>query len=303
MVAAQDVTVIIITKNRTQALRRLLGSLDQLEVKPGEVIIVSSSNNLEEERLLVDAFPSLLIRHIYEPKHGYSVARNTGIKAAHGLIVAFVDDDCTVPRNWIGRIVLAQNRVGKWGVVMGAVTSLPRDNFWSQVAQMHYDNWVKTICHEGYCSTLDAKVTSFDRDIFIKKGHWFEKSLGAGSEDIEFGYRIAMSGLKILYDPTVYFYHYERIIWKDVLQQRWRIATSEVVVARYVKNYELVDMLPPVKLQKLIPRALRKLRYWFKVSKPLWSLRYVFILPVFFVVRMGGYFWGNLTWLKNQKYV
>ena len=50
------------------------------------------------------------VRCVEEPHVGLSSARNAGLWAAEGDVVAFTDDDVIVDRRWIGRIAAASRR-------------------------------------------------------------------------------------------------------------------------------------------------------------------------------------------------
>lgn len=41
------------------------------------------------------------VRYCFEAQQGLSHSRNTGFQAARGLYVAYIDDDCTVPQEWL----------------------------------------------------------------------------------------------------------------------------------------------------------------------------------------------------------
>jgi GT2 family glycosyltransferase len=68
--------------------------------------------------------PGLPVRYVYEPRVGIATAKNTGIRAASGEILAFTDDDAVVDPQWLGRIERAFNRDPQIGIVGGAIRNL-----------------------------------------------------------------------------------------------------------------------------------------------------------------------------------
>ncbi|MBI4021208.1 MAG: glycosyltransferase [Candidatus Aenigmarchaeota archaeon] len=92
------ISVIIPAHNRPQELARVLQALREQTVPPGEVVVVDDS----VPPLAPEAFPGL--RVVQLPPTSHSVARNKGVAAARGDIIAFTDDDCVPARDWIERL-------------------------------------------------------------------------------------------------------------------------------------------------------------------------------------------------------
>ncbi len=97
------VSVIVPSFRAGTTLARTLESLqDQEEPGDYEVIVVDCSNNDEIVRQ-IQSFP--MVRLIRLKQRAYpGKARNTGVAAATGQMLAFTDADCIVPRNWIQNI-------------------------------------------------------------------------------------------------------------------------------------------------------------------------------------------------------
>ncbi len=92
------ISIVIATYNRSAELARTLETLTRqtLRRERWECIVVDN-NSKDDTHNTVARFvtrnPLLNIRYIFEPQQGLSAARNTGILAARGEVVAFVDDD------------------------------------------------------------------------------------------------------------------------------------------------------------------------------------------------------------------
>ena len=87
------VSVVIPTHNRAELLRRAIKSvLDQTYVNL-EIIVVDDASSGNTHEVVAD-FGDPRIRYIrHESNRGGSAARNTGIRAATGEFIAFLDDD------------------------------------------------------------------------------------------------------------------------------------------------------------------------------------------------------------------
>lgn len=92
------ISIVIATYNRSAELARTLGTLTRqtLRRERWECIVVDN-NSKDDTHNAVARFvtenPLLNIRYCFEPQQGLSAARNTGILAARGEVIAFVDDD------------------------------------------------------------------------------------------------------------------------------------------------------------------------------------------------------------------
>ena len=96
--AAPRVSVVVCTRDRPQALERCLRSLQALQPAAHEVIVVDNAPTTDATRRLCD---SLDVTYLLEPVAGASRARNLGIKASAGDLIAFTDDDCVVDPAWL----------------------------------------------------------------------------------------------------------------------------------------------------------------------------------------------------------
>lgn len=96
----QDLSVVVCayTENRWDYLLGAIDSLQSQRAPCREVILVVDHNEslLERARLQI---PDVTVLANVGP-HGASASRNTGVSAATGAVVAFIDDDAEVMPNW-----------------------------------------------------------------------------------------------------------------------------------------------------------------------------------------------------------
>jgi glycosyltransferase involved in cell wall biosynthesis len=104
----KSVSVVIPARNAARTMPACLEALARLEPAPTEVIIVDNGSTDESLRIVdsfVQSHPLLPIRVMREPRLGASAARNAGIRAAKGDIVAFTDADCVVTPTWLAELL------------------------------------------------------------------------------------------------------------------------------------------------------------------------------------------------------
>jgi glycosyltransferase involved in cell wall biosynthesis len=107
-----DVTVVICTWNRAARLAETLTSLERMHVASDtswDVVIVDNNSN-DETHVLVERRSATFrvpLGYVFEPRQGKSLAMNTGLGATASPLLAFVDDDVRVDRQWLASIVRA----------------------------------------------------------------------------------------------------------------------------------------------------------------------------------------------------
>lgn len=103
-------SLVIATYNRAEQLMVTLGSvaMQNAEAESWECIVVDN-NSSDNTRERVEAFKSkhnsLNIQYIFEQNQGLSYARNAGIVASRGDIVAFIDDDERIVSDFVSAYI------------------------------------------------------------------------------------------------------------------------------------------------------------------------------------------------------
>jgi glucosyl-dolichyl phosphate glucuronosyltransferase len=219
------ISVIICTYNRYESLARTLEGLAQLRVPPElmwELIIIdnnSSDQTLETVKSFMSRDAALRLKYVFEPVPGLSQARNRGIRESQGTILAFLDDDVIVARDWLievrnafqqydpacvgGRVLLRENS--------------PRPSWWDAAYDGpvgKFDRGTSTIIYEESYEGLvgiGANIM-FNRIAFEKYG-LFRTDLGkkvnhlTSGEDSEMVQRLKKQKQRIIYYPNALVYH------------------------------------------------------------------------------------------------
>lgn len=97
-------SVVICTHNHAGLLLGALESICRQSLERSEYeIIVVDNNSTDDTRALVTAstWRDCGVRYCFEPAQGIAHARNCGWKHARGRYIAYLDDDCRAPEDWL----------------------------------------------------------------------------------------------------------------------------------------------------------------------------------------------------------
>jgi len=218
------ITVILCTYNRSAQLRTALTSAAGL-VLPESVkweVLVVDNNSSDQTREVIQDFCNQYsgrFRYLFEGKPGKSNALNSGIREAHGDILAFTDDDVTFDPMWLQNLAAALSNRG-WVGVGGRILwkwTCSRPVWLSPDGRYWRMSWPLTSFDFGEKALEDNKYTNganmaFRKDVFARYGG-FRTDLGPqpGSEirceDNEFGLRLHAGGERVGYEPSAIVYH------------------------------------------------------------------------------------------------
>src|SRR5437899_4319943 len=95
--AMPSVSVVVCTFNGASTLRACLDGLGALDYPDYEVIVVNDGST-DATAAIAARYP---VRLITTENRGLSSARNAGLRAATGEIVAYIDDDARPDRHWL----------------------------------------------------------------------------------------------------------------------------------------------------------------------------------------------------------
>ena len=106
---ATEVSLIICSRNRAAQLAACLRAVARIRcaIEWEAVIVNNGSDDLGRTQAVISEFfedNDVRGRHIWEPKPGVSRAKNAGIYASRGRILAFTDDDCYPSEDWPDRV-------------------------------------------------------------------------------------------------------------------------------------------------------------------------------------------------------
>jgi len=226
-----SLSILILTKNRADLLKRCLDSLTGQLGHNDEIIVIDNDSHDNTWALLAKYKQIIPVKPYKTDIRGYSQLYNFAIRKSNKKVLVFFDDDCVASKNYIDSIRI-MHRLNPGILVQGNTFSIPKNNVYAQIMGDHYRNWL-TInhCSKNEMKTFDNKNAFIEKSILQHYG-FFSELFRGGSEDIELGQRLRQRGIKILFCKNMVAYHHERTTLKDFLRQHYRIARSERLITK-----------------------------------------------------------------------
>jgi glycosyltransferase involved in cell wall biosynthesis len=199
-------SVVVPTYNRAPLLEKCLAALVRQGYADYEIIVIDDGSSDSTERV-VDRFDK--VRYLRQENKGPAAARNAGVAASQGQIIAFTDDDCIVPDDWIERLADGYKRfpdAAGVGGYMEAPEETIRNNVFARyeqyVSQARYGVGPDEYFGGFECPAGGTNNMSYAREIFEETGGFDEGFPVAAGEDADFKWRVCQKGNKLLYIPV-----------------------------------------------------------------------------------------------------
>ena len=282
---APPASVIICTRDRAGQLAACLPAVLRQDYPDFEVIVVDNAPADDTPadkttaalvgRLTAAGTGGVPLRLVTEPRPGLSWARNAGLAADSGKIVAYLDDDERPDRHWLAELArgftLGQRVTGVSGLVLPAALDTPAQELYEQfgghskgrgcTAEV-FDQASHARQHPLYPLPAFGVGASlaFDRAALTRIGG-FDVALGAGTparagEDTAAIADLMLDGGTFVYWPGAVIWHVHRETVAEVEQQLNGYGSG--LTAFYARAVAR-DPRRLATLARLAPRALRDL--------------------------------------------
>jgi glycosyltransferase involved in cell wall biosynthesis len=260
-----QISVVIPTHNRAKFLSQCLISLCQQDLDPAlyEICAVnnaSTDTTAQVVTTIAEHFPRHKLFLVDEPKLGLSSARNKGIASTHAPLIAFGDDDATMPPDWLARFVKRFDElgpeIGKIGGEIDPVWETPRPAWISKpmlgllsASAGHGDS-------AKFCDYPIAECNSaYRREALAVAGNFPEHLGRIGnsllSNEGVIDWIIRAKGYKLFYDPAIiirHFIHADRLTPQWFRRRYFWQGVSDYIGIQYLNTHNLgfTDEIRPV---------------------------------------------------------
>lgn len=192
------ISVVIPVYNEQRLLPGCLKALTRQTHSPFEIIVVDN-NSSDDSVKIAKKFGAKVV---HEPNQGITYARTSGFNRAAGDIIARIDADTVVSRNWIARIQhdFANPNVDAVSGIYGIQELSPTGRFWFR--------WPHYLFRWWHQNKIGVKPMLYGYNTALRRNLWqkMAKEVNLGdkkiSEDVEVAILAHKYG-KVKFDPKL----------------------------------------------------------------------------------------------------
>ncbi len=228
-----SISVVVAAYNAARTLRPCLESLSRLRYPDYEVILVDDGSTDTTGEIAL-SFPE--VRYVkHEQNLGLSTARNAGILAAQGEIIAFTDADCRADEDWL--YYLASGMVGGPFVGLGGPNLLPpEDSALSAAVMVSPGGPAHVMLTDREAEHIPGCNMAFWKWALLDIGG-FDPVFHAAGDDVDVCWRLLQAGHKIGFSPAAVVWHYRRASVGAYLRQQHGYGEAEAMLIRKHPDY------------------------------------------------------------------
>ena len=232
MADALSFSVIITTHNRPRLVVACVESVLAQAFPSLEIVVVDDGSRPATARALAPYVQTARIRYFRQRQQGWGAARLTGVTYSQGAILAFLDDDCIAPPEWLARYASAYAEHPDAGGIGGGLRPGVRMNL---AGRKQHDG------HRAYFERLNASLgvtvdqpgrvwftfggnRTFRRDVWLgaqpDRRAWYH-------DDTLIDLRLREQGVTVYYAPDAWVTHHYVLGVAQRVRAAYRYGRSE----------------------------------------------------------------------------
>jgi GT2 family glycosyltransferase len=224
---APRITVVVCAYNAERTMEPCLASLRALRYPNHEVVVVDDGSR--------DATPEIARRHawarlISHENRGLSAARNTGIAAATGELIAFTDSDCVADPDWL--TYLAWSFTNRDVAAVGGPNLPPAEEERTAACVATAPGGpTHVLLDDETAEHIPGCNMAFRREALAQIGG-FDPLFRAAGDDVDVCWRLQDAGMRIGFSPAAMVWHFRRNTVRAYLAQQRGYGAAEALLAQ-----------------------------------------------------------------------
>lgn len=220
------VSVVVCSFNGAQTIGKCLDGLSSLEYPTYEVIVVDdgSTDRTAEIAALYN------VRLIRTSNRGLSAARNEGLNAARGAIVAYIDDDAYPDRDWLSHLAWAFMSSEHAGVGGPNVAPLD-DGPVADLVALAPGGPIHVLRSDDVAEHIPGCNFAFRAEA-LRRISGFDPTYRIAGDDVDLCWRLQREGLTLGFSPGAVVWHRRRGTMRRYLRQQRGYGRAEGLLER-----------------------------------------------------------------------
>lgn len=220
------VSVIVCAYNAERTMDSCLASLKELNYPNYEVIVVNDGSSDRTLEIITQHYD--YVRLINQENKGLSVARNVGMAAATGEIVAYTDSDCMADPDWLTYLV-AKFLSSGLAAVGGPNLSPPEDSLVAACVAVSPGVPTHILLSDEVAEHIAGCNMAFRREV-LQEIDGFNPIFRTAGDDVDICWRLQDRGYTIGFSPTAIVWHFRRNTVAAYLKQQQGYGKAEALV-------------------------------------------------------------------------
>lgn len=251
------VSVVVASYNGDRTLKACLESLTKLNYPDYEVILVDDgstdttpqlaqqfrwgkseippSPNTAPQQLVISTEHGRFRYFRHGTNLGLSVARNTGLDAAKGDIVAFTDSDCRADEDWLFYLV-SDLLTGEYSGMGGPNLLPPEDSAVASAVMVSPGGPAHVMLTDREAEHIPGCNMAFYKAALNEIGG-FDPLFRKAGDDVDLCWRLQQAGMKIGFSASAFVWHYRRSTIGAYLKQQRGYGEAEALLVRKHPEY------------------------------------------------------------------
>jgi glycosyltransferase involved in cell wall biosynthesis len=219
------VSVVVASYNGGRTLPACLQSLTHLNYPNYEIILVNDGSTDDTPRI---AAQFRNVRTIHQINKGLSAARNVGIEAATGDIVAFTDSDCRADEDWLYYLIGDLLKTDSCAIG-GHNFPPPEDNWIARAVAVSPGGPAHVMLNDRDAEHIPGCNMAFWKWA-LDEIQGFDPIYRAAGDDVDVCWRLLQRGYKISFSHTGFVWHYRRNTVGAYIKQQRGYGIAEVLL-------------------------------------------------------------------------
>jgi O-antigen biosynthesis protein len=219
------ISVIVCTHNGSRTIRECLGGLQKLDYPAAEVIVVDDGST-DDTAAIARQFHFRLLSTVHG---GLAAARNTGLEAATGEIIAYVDDDAWPDPHWLKYLALTFD-YESCAAVGGPNIRPPPDGAIADSVANAPGGPIHVMLTDTEAEHVPGCNMAF-RKAALQAIGGFDPRFRTAGDDVDVCWQLQAAGLKVAFSPAAVVWHRARKTLSTYWKQQSGYGKAEALLA------------------------------------------------------------------------